>query len=271
MKDKLVGKFKPSNNSDSTSVPGKEDKNQGAVEYIQSTNVSVEATTKSPKFALMKNKKNNYTTSKNTKLSQAPVLHGSKNLPKRKRRIWLRVFLIIVATALIVGSVVTYRTYRSLNRVITKNAGVAAEGLKTENIAPEKLKGECNGRVNILLLGVGDPGNAGEQLSDTIIVASYDPKTHDVAMLSIPRDMYVKISGGGYSKINNAHAFGEQAKKGTGPEVAKQTVSTLLGIPIHYYIRTDFTALSQAVDLVGGVDVTVKEALLDNEYPCMRN
>jgi len=120
-------------------------------------------------------------------------------------------------------------------------------------------------------MGVGNSGHAGEQLSDTLIVASYDPQTKDAAMLSIPRDLYVKINGNGFAKINSANAFGEQAKTDSGPELAKQTVSQVLGIPIHYYVKADFTALKQAVDTVGGVDVIVADNLVDPEYPCEKN
>lgn len=191
--------------------------------------------------------------------------------PPHKRRIWLRVLLAMIIVFVLASSAYAYKTYRSLSKVIVKNTGVVAEGLKTENINPDKLKGEGDGRVNILLMGVGDPGHEGETLSDTLIVASYDPKTHDVAMLSIPRDLYVKIGNEGYSKINNANAFGEQYKTGGGPDLTKQTVSAVLGIPIHYYVRTNFSALKQVVDTVGGVDVVVKTSLLDPEYPCSRD
>ncbi len=95
--------------------------------------------------------------------------------------------------------------------------GSSAVALKNDVVEPDKLKGEGEGRINILLLGVGDAGHAGEQLSDTMMVASYDPATKDTAMLSIPRDMYVKISGNGYSRINSAHAYGEQYIEGNGP------------------------------------------------------
>jgi LCP family protein required for cell wall assembly len=195
----------------------------------------------------------------------------SKLQPPKKRRIWLKILLAVFLICLVASSAYAYTTYRSVSKVIQKNTGISAEGLKNEDIKPEKLKGEGDGRVNILLMGVGDSGHDGEKLSDTLIVASYDPKTHDVAMLGIPRDLYVKIGNQGYSKINNANAFGEQAKEGGGPDLTKQTVSAVLGIPIHYFIRADFTALKQVVDVVGGVDVNVKEDLLDPEYPCTRD
>ncbi len=191
--------------------------------------------------------------------------------PAKKKRIWLRVTLAVLLVGVLATCAYAYHTYKTISKVIQKNTGTVAEGLKTEEIKPETLKGEGAGRVNILLMGVGDVGHEGEQLSDTLIVASYDPKTHDVAMLGIPRDLYVKIGNNGFSKINNANAFGEQNKKGGGPELAKQTVSDVLGIPIHYYIRTDFTALKQTVDMVGGVDVVVKDNLVDPDYPCSKN
>ena len=204
-------------------------------------------------------------------------LSADKNAPNTKksksknRHIIIKSVAAILFVLLILAGYFGYRTYKTLNKVIVKNSGPTAEGLKTENVAVEKLKGEVDGRVNILVLGVGDAGHSGQELSDTMIVASYDPKTKDVAMLSIPRDLYVKVPNNGFSKINSAHAFGEQYKEGAGPDLAKKTVSEVLGIPIHYYIRTDFTALKQAVDTVGGVDIDVLSTLIDPDYPCEKN
>jgi len=127
-----------------------------------------------------------------------------------------------------------------------------------------KLKGEKEGRVNILLLGVGDPGHAGEGLADTNMVISLNTKTNQVAMISIPRDLRVKVPGYGYQKINNAHAEGDIP-------LAIKTVENTLDIPIHYYVRANFTGLEQAVDAVGGITIDVKEPLYDPEYPCDKN
>lgn len=134
-----------------------------------------------------------------------------------------------------------------------------------------KLKGEDEGRTNILLLGVGDPGHDGETLADTNMVVSIDTKNSKVAMISIPRDTRVYIPGEGYHKINNAHALGEQQKPPQGIELAQKTIETTLDIPIHYYVRANFSGLKQAVDAVGGIDINVKEALYDPEYPCEKN
>ena len=182
-----------------------------------------------------------------------------------------KVALISFALLLVAGgSAFAAHSYLSLNKVIQRNTGVAAAGLKGK-LQLSQLKGEGEGRVNILLLGVGDSGHAGAGLSDTMMVLSIDPQTNDVAMLGIPRDLWVNVPGFGYSKINSAHAYGEQLQKDGGPEMAKKVVSATLGVPIHYFIRADFTAFKQAVTTVGGVDVTVEQALYDSEYPCDRN
>jgi LCP family protein required for cell wall assembly len=127
-----------------------------------------------------------------------------------------------------------------------------------------KLKGESDGRVNIMMLGVGDPGHAGEQLSDTNIILSVDTRNHQVAVIGIPRDLVVDIPGYGYGKINNANARG-------GIKTAKTVYEDTFGVPIHYYVKANFTGLKQVVDAVGGVDVNNTNNLYDPEYPCDNN
>jgi LCP family protein required for cell wall assembly len=60
-------------------------------------------------------------------------------------------------------------------------------------------------------------------------------------------------------------------QKGSGPELAKRTVSETLDIPIHYFVRVDFSGLRKAVDTVGGVDINVENDLVDPYYPCDKN
>lgn len=131
------------------------------------------------------------------------------------------------------------------------------------SVNPLDFKGlaQSGGRTNILVLGDGDPGHPGQTLTDTMMVLSLNHATHQVAMISIPRDLRVAIPGKYTAKINAANALG-------GPTLAEQTVSNTLGIPINYYILTDFSGLKQAVDAVGGLDITVTDRLYDPEYPC---
>jgi LCP family protein required for cell wall assembly len=121
-----------------------------------------------------------------------------------------------------------------------------------------------DGRTNILVLGIGDPGHAGQNLTDTMLLISINHQDNEVAMISIPRDLRVDIPGYGFSKINAANAEG-------GPSLAEQTVSNTLDVPIQYYVKSDFNGLGAIVDAVGGLNVTVTQELKDTEYPCANN
>ena len=187
---------------------------------------------------------------------------------KKKKKIkHIRLYIVLgIITVILAGlGYFGWVLYGSLSSVFS---GGSAPSLL--NIFDNKLlKGESTGRINILLLGIGDEGHAGQYLSDTIMVVSYDVKTKQVAMISIPRDLYVNIGKEcGAAKINYAHACGEIKKlTGGGPAVSKKVVSEVLDIPINYYARVDFTGLKDIVDAVGGVDINVTEDLYDPFYP----
>jgi LCP family protein required for cell wall assembly len=167
-----------------------------------------------------------------------------------------------------VGGFFGIRAYNSLRNIFADGSGIFS--LFTGQGNTQYLRGEANGRVNVLLLGVGDEGHDGATLSDTIIVASYDTKTKSVAMFSLPRDLYVQIPGYGYAKINEAHADGERDKKSEGPDLARETVEKVMGISIQYYVRVDFSGLAEIVDSIGGVTVEVENSFCDYAYPTER-
>jgi LCP family protein required for cell wall assembly len=109
--------------------------------------------------------------------------------------------------------------------------------------------------VRILMIGEdnsgGKPGG-GHGLSDTLVVMAIDTQTREVRLLSIPRDTRVDIPGHGACKINAANSYG-------GPQLARRTVTDLLGVPINYYVATTTTGLRRFVDLVGGVYIVVEK------------
>lgn len=128
-----------------------------------------------------------------------------------------------------------------------------------------RLKGEDQGRVNILLAGnsVDDVGHNGAELTDSIMMLSLDTRNHKAFLLSVPRDLYVEIPGNGHSKINAAYVYGKQqnfdeggyAKGGMG--MLEKTLYETLGIKNHYYALINYSALRDAVNAVGGVTVTI--------------
>lgn len=125
-------------------------------------------------------------------------------------------------------------------------------------------------RFTILLMGIdrrtGETGLG--YRSDTMMLASFDPATQQLGILSIPRDLYVQIPG--YSKpqrINTALALGELQRPGYGPMLAMQAVQYNLGVGVNAYLVADFNALITFVDAIGGIDVDVPSAIADYDFP----
>ncbi|MCL5432415.1 MAG: LCP family protein [Patescibacteria group bacterium] len=167
-------------------------------------------------------------------------------MPKNSRR-----KLIIFAALFLAVAVVILKLFLPL-----ASAGKAV-------LADQTLKND-NGRTNILLLGIGDAGHDGPNLTDSMIVLSLQPKTHQATLISLPRDIYLDSL---QSKINAAYAFGQDQNPPMGLAMAKAAATEVTGLPIHYAIRGNFSVFREIVDLVGGIDVTVAHPLDDYLYP----
>ena len=135
------------------------------------------------------------------------------------------------------------------------------------NIKSTKLIGEEDGRVNFLLMGnPGGMDNDGPNLTDTIMLASYNSTDKNLHLFSIPRDLYTNLDGYGMTKANAVYELGD-SKFSDGSGTALKTFGDLLGVTIPYYVKIDFDGFKQAVDELGGVTVEVKKDLLDTQYP----
>lgn len=155
---------------------------------------------------------------------------------------------------------------------IFKGGGGAAALEK--DVDPSKLRGEGDGRVNILLLGKGGPGHEAPDLTDTILIASIDPIHKEAALLSLPRDFY--ISKASNHKLNAVYSDAKQKSiyKGNNTEKAEEdgleavesTIEGILGIPMHYHAMVDFTGFKKAIDTVGGIDINVETPVYDNMH-----
>jgi LCP family protein required for cell wall assembly len=124
--------------------------------------------------------------------------------------------------------------------------------------------------TNILLLGSDErPDETGPSRTDTMILLSINPQDKTLGMLSMPRDLWVPIPGQNITtKINTAYGIGEaQGYAGGGAQLAKDTVSSLIGRPVDYFVRVNFDGFRELIDLIGGVDVVVASTIHDEEYP----
>ena len=130
-------------------------------------------------------------------------------------------------------------------------------------------------RTNVLLIGVDAGVGRSTFLTDTLIVASLDPVTETVSLLSLARDMVdVPLPGGGSyaGKINSLLSYarihpGEfPGSSGDGHDVLMAAVGTLLGLDIEQYAQVELGGFVAIVDSLGGVDVNVAHAFCDPSY-----
>jgi len=147
------------------------------------------------------------------------------------------------------------------------------------SVAASDLPADAYGHTNILLLGKGDAGHDGVDLTDTIMIASIDPtKTKSVVLLSIPRDLYLlQTEKMGKGRINTMYRdykvalIREGKTKDEAETLALAEVASELGrtfgMEIHEALMVDFLGFVKAVDAIGGVDIEVPEDLIDTQYP----
>ena len=162
--------------------------------------------------------------------------------PRRRRRkknkSWLPWILLIAALFLAVAAGAIFASSSLFD--------------KPETVKNEKLM-SARDKTIVMLMGV-DQREDDVGRSDTLMIATIDPKKKKAALLSIPRDTRVKIKGHGFDKINSAFAYG-------GYKLTQDTVEKLLGVQMEHYIMIDVHAFQRIIDAIGGVDVDVEKRM----------
>lgn len=165
-----------------------------------------------------------------------------KNRKNKKKHRILKAFLVIILILIaLIGGFVGYSVYKNgwgVKSLIQTAMGQSEK--KLQNLDP----------FTVLLLGVSE--DISSKLSDTIIVASYNPKTQKATLLSIPRDTFIgtnKNKANSYDKINALYQ--------KSPEKTLDTVNKITGLNIKYYAVISNNALVEVVDTIGGVEFDV--------------
>ncbi len=180
--------------------------------------------------------------------------HVLKKKVNKKRLIesLLGIFAIL---AIILGGVTGYygsKVVSFLDGISTDEAVETPEAIEiTKQVREAKP-------FSALILGV-DVEDGGVSRSDTIIVATVNPRTESMKMVSIPRDTLVELPNGTMEKMNAAYATG-------GARRAREMVGEFLDIPIDFYATLDFRGLIELVDAVGGITVNSDLAFTESNY-----
>ena len=183
-------------------------------------------------------------------MNQKAALGEGKS--SNKKRI-IRVVLFGLALLLIAGGAFAWKTGITLDKISQGDANI--------------FKGESEGRINILLLGMrGEGVEGGGLLADTIMVLSIHPKNGEgdmskASLISIPRDLYVKVPGRDEQrKINAVYALGEERSHGGGGiEDMRTIVGEVTGLDIPYGVTINFQGFKDLVNAIGGITITLEQ------------
>ena len=164
------------------------------------------------------------------------------NIPPRraqkKRRIWPWLLLFFCFAAAAIGGAL-FASSSLLDKPIEH---AIDDGLLT-----------AKDKSTIMIMGV-DERDDDVGRSDTLMVASIDPKKNQASLLSVPRDTRVKIKGHGFDKVNAAYAYGKE-------RLTQDTVENLLGVNIDHYVIINTKSFAKIIDALGGIDIDVPKRM----------
>ena len=173
-----------------------------------------------------------------------------KKKKKKKKKVWKRVLLIILLILLIAGGVFAYKVH--------KNGGGLTGILATAVGHDENTKKNLE-EFKCLVLGISTD-EEGALLTDTIMVASYNPNTQKATLLSIPRDTFTGTNPAKatpYQKINSVYSRKQD------PQDVLDAVNQVTGLNLEYYIIVKTEGFIKLVDAIGGVTFNVP---IDMDY-----
>jgi LCP family protein required for cell wall assembly len=140
-----------------------------------------------------------------------------------------------------------------------------------QNLNPMQANKEVDkpDKETVLLLGKGGENHDGGDLTDTIMIAQILNTDKQINLISIPRDFLVFDDKGYYSKINSVYryALNQGKNESEAIKVLQDKITEITGITFDYYAEVDFAGFVKIVDIIGGVEVDVKEAIDDPYYP----
>lgn len=162
-----------------------------------------------------------------------------------------KVFIVLITLVLCFGVVLF--AWGSLKPYLQKSMQWVGHGAvtiisKTAGVEP---KADERGHINAMILGYGGENHAGGYLADSIMIASFNPKTGGVTFLSIPRDLYIQKTLGGYGKINGDYAslyYHYEKDYIAAASGFASKLTEITGVPIQYYFMIDFPGFEALID-----------------------
>ncbi len=197
----------------------------------------------------------------------------TKKSDKNKVPLWAKIVMITLSVILVL--IITAIT---LMYMLLSHSTAVFKGNPMDILISSELKKDENGQTNFLIFGTSEDakGHGGQELTDSILVASINQEYKTAKVFSVPRDLWVNYSVAGgepmsctvgdRGKINATYLCAlEEYKNSMSVSNAKDAaslyfakkISEVTGLSMHYYVAADWSAVKMIVDKIGGIDVDV--------------
>lgn len=197
----------------------------------------------------------------------------TKKSDKNKVPLWAKI--VMIALSMILVLIITAIT---LMYMLLSHSTAVFKGNPMDILISSELKKDENGQTNFLIFGTSEDakGHGGQELTDSILVASINQEYKTAKVFSVPRDLWVNYSVAGSEpmsctvgdrgKINATYLCAlEEYKNSMSVSNAKDAaslyfakkISEVTGLSMHYYVAADWSAVKMIVDKIGGIDVDV--------------
>ncbi len=204
---------------------------------------------------------------------QEPKKRKKTKKSKNKRHIGRKIFATLFIMLCVAGGVLYIWGDSLISKLTNGNSGLFGTfmSLMSEEVP---FKADANGRTNVLVFGTegynmngdsyGGVQHDGAQLTDSIMVVSFDQKTKDIALLSLPRDLKVSMACSA-GKINEVYWCHNQAgdAEEAGAQALMSQIGQILGVELQYWVHVNWASVVDIVDTLGGITVTLDEDIED--------
>lgn len=187
----------------------------------------------------------------------------------RKKYFWL----ILIVVLIVIGSFLAYVGYigAKYNRMVPGQKSGTFENAKNL-LAPENLKGEETGDINLLFIGMRDKSMDGAYYSSAMMVVNIDKKNNQINLISVPRDLWIPIDGnlGKANSVIKTAIVNKNKYPEEGLPFIKKTFSNVLGIDLNYIFTCDFDSFQKIIDKIGRINVQMSPSEAES-YPFLKD
>ena len=187
---------------------------------------------------------NNNKINKRQKTNNKNKNQNTKQKTKKKMKMWKKIVLIILLILLIAGGLFAYRVHRN---------GGGLSGMLATVVGHDEETRKSLGELQVLLMGVSTD-QEGVALTDTIMVASYNPNTQKAVLLSIPRDSFTGTNPKRAVASDKINAIYNVTRD---PKETVEAVNELTGLNLQHYAIVQTEALIELVDAIGPIEYYV--------------